>query len=67
MDGCIGPETLGAAAKFDPRPLVNDLAERQGAFYRGLAEFPIFGDGWLNRCRARKEAALAMIETTTEV
>ena len=68
VDGCIGPETLGAAAKFDPRALVNDLAERQGAFYRGLAEFPIFGDGWLNRCRARKEAALAMIEreTTTE-
>ena len=68
IDGCIGPETLGAAAKADPTTLVDDLAERQAAFYRSLAEFPIFGEGWLNRCRARKEAALAMIEreTTTE-
>jgi len=62
VDGCIGPETLGAAAKSDPRALVDNLADRQAAFYRSLAEFPIFGDGWLNRCRARKEAALAMIE-----
>ncbi len=68
VDGCIGPETLGAAAKAEPATLVNDLAERQAAFYRSLAEFPIFGEGWLNRCRARNEAALAMIEreTTTE-
>jgi lysozyme family protein len=67
VDGCIGPETLGATAKFDPRALVDDLAERQAAFYRGLAEFPIFGRGWLNRCAARKRAALALIVTTTEV
>jgi lysozyme family protein len=67
VDGCIGPETIGAAVKFDPRALVNDLSELQAAFYRGLAEFPIFGRGWLNRNKARQEAALAMIETTTEV
>jgi len=62
VDGCIGPETLDAAAKFDPLTLVDALAERQAAFYRGLAEFSIFGEGWLNRCRARKEAALAIIK-----
>ena len=33
VDGCIGPETLGAAAKCDPRTLLNDLAERQAAYY----------------------------------
>jgi len=62
VDGSIGPITLGAAAKFDARALVDDLAERQATFYRSLAEFSIFGEGWLNRCRARKEAALGMIE-----
>ena len=28
-DGCIGPETLDAAAKCDPRTIVTDLAERR--------------------------------------
>ena len=61
VDGCIGPETLGAAATCDPRSLVNDLAGRQAAYYRSLAEFPTFGAGWLNRTDARRRAALAMI------
>lgn len=61
VDGCIGPETLGAAAKCDPCTLVTDLAERQSAYYRSLADFPIFGTGWLNRTEARRVAALAMI------
>ena len=39
---CIGPETLDAVAKCDPRTLVTDLAERQAAYYRSLADFPIF-------------------------
>jgi lysozyme family protein len=61
VDGCVGPETLTAAAKFDPRTLVNDLAERQAAYYRSLSDFPTFGAGWLNRTNARRNAALAMI------
>ncbi len=61
VDGCIGPETLGAAAKCDPRALVNDLADRQAAYYRSLSDFPTFGTGWLNRTEARRNAALAMI------
>jgi lysozyme family protein len=61
VDGCVGPETLGAAAKCDPRTLVDDLAERQAAYYRSLSDFPSFGRGWLNRTAARREAALAMI------
>ena len=61
VDGCIGPETLGTAATCDPRALVNDLADRQAAYYRSLAEFPTFGAGWLNRADARRRAALAMI------
>ena len=61
VDGCVGPETLRAAAKCDPRTLVNDLAERQAAYYRSLSDFPTFGRGWLNRTAARRSAALAMI------
>src|SRR4029077_17224643 len=41
--GCIGPETPGAAAKCDPRALVTDLAGRQAAYYRSLADFATFG------------------------
>jgi len=69
VDGCIGPETLGAAAKFDARTLVNDLAERQTAYYRSLFDFPTFGTAWLNRTEARRRAALGIISNTpsTEV
>jgi lysozyme family protein len=62
VDGCIGPETLGAAAKFDARTLVNGLTARQAAFYRSLPDFATFGAGWLNRTRARQRAALAMLD-----
>ena len=67
LDGSIGPETLAAAEKFDARNLVNNLADRQAAYYRSLPDFPIFGTGWLNRTEARRDAALAMIkgEATT--
>jgi lysozyme family protein len=61
---CIGPETLDAVAKCDPRTLVTDLAERQAAYYRSLADFPIFGTVGSTvprRGAARRNAALAMI------
>ena len=61
VDGCISPETLTAAAKSDPRTLVNDLAERQAAYDRSLCDFPTFGAGWLSRSNARRNAALPMI------
>jgi lysozyme family protein len=43
---------------------VNDLAERQTAYYETLSDFPTFGTGWLNRTKARRDAALAMVENT---
>jgi len=69
VDGCIGPETLSAAGKADARTLIESLSSRQADYYRSLAEFPIFGQGWLNRTEARREAALAMVSgtQTTEV
>jgi lysozyme family protein len=61
VDGCVGPETLEAAAKCDPRTLVDDLAQRQDAYYRSLSDFPSFGTAWLARTERRRNAALAMI------
>src|SRR5882724_6998850 len=61
VDGCIGPETLSAAAKPDPRTLVDDLAGRQAAYYKSLSDFPTFGTAWLSRTQRRRSAALAMI------
>ena len=65
VDGSIGPQTLAAANRFDARTLVNDLADRQTGYYRSLANFRIFGTGWLRRTNARRNAALAMIQSET--
>ena len=62
VDGSIGPDTLAAVDRLDARTLVNNLADRQVAYYRSLADFPTFGTGWLNRTEARRDAAVAMIE-----
>jgi lysozyme family protein len=67
VDGSVGPETLGAAATFDARALVDDLADGQADFYRSLAEFDTFGAGWLNRTEARRAAALAMIDAAQPI
>ncbi len=63
VDGCIGPATLRAALAMDPAKLVDALAERQAAYYRGLAEFGRYGRGWLDRTERRRRAALAMLGT----
>jgi lysozyme family protein len=65
VDGSIGPETLAAADRFDARTLVINLVDRQTAYYRSLVNFPIFGTGWLRRTQARRNAALAMIQSET--
>jgi len=61
VDGSVGPETLAAAAKSDAHTVVDQLARRQAAYYRGLVDFATFGEGWLKRTTERRNAALAMI------
>src|SRR5260370_42178613 len=58
VDGCIRPETLGAAAKCDPCTLVTDLDERQAAHYQSPDDCPIFRPGRLHRNEARDNGAL---------
>lgn len=60
VDGNIGPITLAATNKINPATLINALAVHQEAFYRSLADFQYFGNGWINRTVARKAAALRM-------
>ncbi len=62
VDGCVGPETLRAAAAAGAAALIGALAERQAAYYRGLAEFDRYGRGWLDRTRRREQAARAMLQ-----
>ncbi len=62
VDGCVGPETLRATLKADAAAVIDGLAERQAAFYRGLAEFDRYGQGWLDRTERRRQAAHAMLQ-----
>jgi lysozyme family protein len=62
VDGCIGPETLHAAATANATKVIEALAESQTDYYRALAEFDRYGPGWLDRTRRRRHAALAMVQ-----
>lgn len=65
IDGCVGPQTVQATAKADPAALVASLANRQGAYYRSLANFDVFGNGWLGRVDRRRQAAMGMLQSMT--
>jgi lysozyme family protein len=64
VDGAVGPETLHAALEADAATVIGGLAEHQAAYYRALAEFGRFGQGWLERTERRRQAALAMLQGT---
>ena len=57
VDGVIGPDTLGCADTRDLPMLLTTLGAAQADYYRSLAGFPMFGDGWLARCARRLAAA----------
>lgn len=65
-DGWIGKLTLAAVAKADPANVIAGLAERQADYYRGLAEFDRYGQGWLARTQRRREAAMAMLASAPQ-
>lgn len=49
IDGVIGPQTKGAIARADAATLHAEIARLRDERYRALAEFPVFGVGWLRR------------------
>jgi len=60
-DGLVGPVTIGAAAKADPRMIVEAVCDRRLGFLKALATFPAFGRGWTRRVTDIRAAALAAV------
>lgn len=48
-DGAIGPKTIAAVQKANPKELVQMISARRALFYRGLPTFKTFGKGWMRR------------------
>ena len=60
-DGAIGPITLAAVNKFSPQELIDGFSKEKESFYRGLGNFDVYGEGWLNRVAAVKIKATSML------
>ena len=58
-DGNFGPVTAAYATRADRLDLIHALSARHEAYYRSLADFDRFGNGWTNRNTARLAVALA--------
>jgi uncharacterized protein (TIGR02594 family) len=64
VDGEIGPETVQASLRADPRNLLPIYAAARRRRYQLLSGFPRFGRGWLIRVDATLATALAASPTT---
>ncbi|MBV9655120.1 MAG: hypothetical protein JOZ42_11220 [Acetobacteraceae bacterium] len=60
VDGSIGPETLAAVARMDPKILIGDLSTQQLTYYRGLSGWAEFSRGWSARVAEATRDALRM-------
>jgi len=60
QDGGIGPKTLAAVAKFDPKVLVEDYAKRRLSFLMDLPHWGTFGKGWSRRVADVQTTASSM-------
>ena len=59
-DGAIGPQTLVAVGKKDPKELVLAYNAKRKAFLESLPTFATFGKGWSARVAGVSTEALAM-------
>ncbi|MEM6462235.1 MAG: glycosyl hydrolase 108 family protein [Pseudomonadota bacterium] len=64
VDGVVGPTTLAAANHVDQRSAVQKYEQVHEAYYRGLANFSIYGRGWLNRLSDVTAGALNLVGKT---
>ena len=60
-DGKIGPITIAAATKADPKTTVNAICDGRLAFLQQLTVFKSFGPGLTSRVTKCRAAALSMI------
>jgi lysozyme family protein len=59
-DGAIGPMTLTAVGKKDPKELITAYNAKRQAFLESLPTFATFGKGWSTRVAGVANEALAM-------
>jgi lysozyme family protein len=59
-DGAIGPMTLTAVNKKDPKELVTAYNAKRQAFLESLPTFATFGKGWSTRVAGVNTEAIAM-------
>jgi lysozyme family protein len=60
VDGEIGPQTIGATLRVDPKTLVGQICDERVAFLKGLSTWPTFGRGWTRRVSEVRAAAETM-------
>ncbi len=60
-DGAIGPATLAAVAKMNPRELATKICERRLEFLQALPTWGTFGKGWGRRVAETEEVAFKMV------
>lgn len=59
QDGFVGPVTLEAVKKRDPRALIEALCDQRMGFLQRLSTFSTFGRGWTARVSDIRATALA--------
>jgi lysozyme family protein len=62
-DGVIGNGTLTCVKRttLSTRELINIICDRRELFYKGLAQFNVFGKGWLRRNEDVRKRAIDML------
>ena len=61
-DGLIGPGTMNAIAKADPKELIQKICQERREFLHRLATFDTFGTGWMRRVSDVERVALEMAD-----
>ena len=61
QDGFVGPLTVEAVTKRDPRALIEALCDQRLGFLQRLTTWTTFGRGWTSRVATIRAAALAAV------
>jgi lysozyme family protein len=63
-DGVIGARSMAKIQECSAVDLVERYSATRKAFYESLKLFPVFGNGWLNRCDKERLEALELIRNS---
>lgn len=59
-DGVLGPQTMDAVARSDPKAVIAAICDERLRFLKRLRTWPVFGKGWGQRVAEVRSVALAM-------